>query len=131
MAHIHTLQSTALGAALAALAAVASLWIAGGSDAPTLGLSELQRTESVLMSCADATPVSAGLMWCADPDSPQCIPALPQPPRPELWDRVDAALPQVAGLPRTGYAWMTWPTPVLVDLPGRTPSQRLERPPRA
>jgi hypothetical protein len=129
MSHITTKRGTALGAALAALTALACVWVTDAADPPTVSLSELQRSESVLMSC-DA-PVSAGLMWCADPDSPQCIPALPQPPRPELWDRTDVTLPSVASLPRRDWVFMTWPEHVILDLPGRSPDQRLERPPRA
>jgi hypothetical protein len=133
MAHIHTIRSTALRAVIAALAALACVWGADAfSEGPTLSLSDLANHQSVLMSCESASPVGgAALLWCADPDSPQCIPALPQPPRPELWDRTDIALPTLPPLPRHGYVWMTWPEPVIVDMPGRAPNQRLERPPRA
>jgi hypothetical protein len=131
MAHIHTIRSTALGAALAALAALACVWAASSAEPPTLSLSDLVNHESVLMSCEGASPVGAALLWCADPDSPQCIPARPQPPRPELWDRSDVTLLALPALPRRGYVWMTWPEHEIVDMPGRTPSQRLERPPRA
>lgn len=126
-----TMRSTALGAALAALTALACLWVAAGTDPPTCSLAELATRQSVLMSCEDAGPVSVGLLWCADPSSPQCIPALPQAPRPELWDRPDIALPTVVAPARRGYVWMTWPEPEVLDMPGRTWSQRLERPPRA
>ncbi|MET0283179.1 MAG: hypothetical protein ABW352_01865 [Polyangiales bacterium] len=132
MAHIHSIRSTALRAAFAALAALACVWAVDAfSDGPTLSLADLANHQSVLMSCESASPVGAALMWCSDPDSPQCIPALPQPPRTELWDRSDFALPTLPPLPRQGYVWMTWPEHLVVDMPGRSPSQRLERPPRA
>jgi hypothetical protein len=131
MAPLHTIRSTVLGAAIAGLTALACVWVASSADAPALSLSDLANHQSVLMSCEDASPASSAPMWCADPDSPQCIPALPQPPRPELWDRVDFALATLPSPRAQGYVWMTWPEHAVLDMPGRSTDQRLERPPRA
>jgi hypothetical protein len=131
MAHSNTLRTHGTGAALVVLATLACLLFAEASDTPTCSLSELASRESVLMSCEDASPVSAELMWCSDPSSPQCLPAAPQVPNPELWDRPDIALPSLFAAPRLGYVWMTWPEADAPAFTGRAPAQRLERPPRA
>ncbi len=131
MAPFHTIRSTAFGAAIAALTALACVWAVGSDEQPLLSLADLANHQSVLMSCEGSPPIGAALLWCSDPDSPQCIPALPQPPRPELWDRSDITLPTLPSMPSRGYVWMTWPAHQVVDMPGRTPNQRLERPPRA
>lgn len=119
------------GAAMAALAALACLAFVASRDAPTLSLSELARTESIVMSCDDAPLPSAEPLWCADPNSPQCSPAAPDAPRIELSDRVDLWFPDAVALaPVRVVALNPWPASKTDDRVGRLAHARLERPPR-
>jgi hypothetical protein len=136
----NALRALGLGTALAVLTAFACLALSGwltldsfGSPTLTLaGLAKSSHAESVLMSCADDNAPSGGdaMLWCSDPSAPHCIPAAPEVPRPEVWDRPDSSL--VAGLtvPVASFVLLPWPRPELASLYARDNVSRLERPPR-
>lgn len=122
-----------LGTAMAVLAALLCLSFASLDDAATVSsLDALSRVESVPMSCADAPASSGGgLLWCADPSAPHCIPAAPDVPRIELWSSPELVLAPSLPMPRPTYVLMSWPAPHPRVLVSRLASTRLERPPRA
>jgi len=134
----NALRALGLGSALAVLTALACLAVASSLDAPTLtltGLSQRSHAESVLMSCADDSSSGSGesMLWCSDPSAPHCIPAAPEVPRPELWDRPDSSLSSSLDVPNVSFVLLraVWPRPELASLYARDNVSRLERPPRA
>jgi hypothetical protein len=95
-----------------------------------LSLAELERAETVLMSC-DRQPVGVSdHLWCEAPNSPLCLPALPASGHIELWDHPPCALlfnpPPEALIGQ----WVTWPRPEPATRPRSRAGARLERPPR-
>ena len=113
------------------LTAALCLAFAASHDPEPLSLTDLTRSESIVMSC-DESFSTAEPLWCADPSSPQCIPAAPDVPRIDLGDRVDLWLPPVvAGTAPRAYTIGSWPEPITTTLHGRTDRDRLDRPPRA
>jgi len=139
----HNLRAFLLGAArlsvVAALTALACLSWASRTDAKTLSLSrfhELTQSESVLMSCADALPLSSGaeVEWCADPSSPACRPVAPPSHRVDLGDAARFSLLSSLEVPAATFVWMCdveWPRPEASPLLFRSDRDRLDRPPRA
>jgi hypothetical protein len=134
----NALRALGLGSALAVLTALLCLAVAASFEPPTLTLAGLARSshaESVLMSCADdSSPAGSGsMLWCSDPSSPHCIPAAPEVPRPEVWDRPDSWLLSSFVVPGDTFVLLrtVWPRPELASLYARDSVSRLERPPRA
>lgn len=124
-------RAMGLGAALSALTALLCLAVMAARDGRTIGLEELASLNAPLMSCESSSASMEGLLWCSDPSSPHCIPAMPDPPRLELADRPDlttAALDEVAD---AVFVLVPWPTPTHVERRGLRIAHRLERPPRA
>ena len=116
---------------LVCLAIAVAWWVAARSAQPELSLRELARAGSVLMSCADDGGPVGEPLWCADPDSPHCIPALPTAPRADVWHDPIGVLPPLASLPclRVGDL-MAWPKPRTLSLASLKLPQRLDRPPK-
>ncbi|MFT3927396.1 MAG: hypothetical protein QM778_32985 [Myxococcales bacterium] len=125
-----------LGATLILTTVIACLGFAGVREGSTpLSLRDLERSQTTLMSCArDEGPLSgAELLWCADPSSPLCLPALPASGHIELGDTAPLALWSLA-LPmpeRLAWTLPSWQRPAPVDRPRSLDPTRLERPPRA
>jgi hypothetical protein len=131
----NTLRALGLGTALAVLTALVCLAVAASFESPTLtlaGLAKNAHAESVLMSCAEDSSPSGGdaLLWCSDPSSPHCIPAAPEVPRPEVWDRPDTSLLSSFDVPSASFVLLPWPRPETASLYARDNVSRLERPPR-
>jgi hypothetical protein len=98
----------------------------------TLSLRELASRGSVLMSCADESGPSDTLLWCADPDSPHCIPALPEAPSTDLAQHGPVAVLTplaAAARPNIGRL-MAWPEPLVAALAPIRLAQRLDRLPK-
>jgi hypothetical protein len=97
-----------------------------------LSLRELASQGAVLMSCADEGGASGALLWCADPDSPHCIPALPEAPSTELAQHGPLAVLQALSADvRAGVGRLVaWPEPRACALAPSLFAQRLERPPK-
>lgn len=115
--------SLALGAVCWALLASA--------EPKVLSLRELTGEGGVLMSCAEDAGPSSEPLWCADPDSPHCIPALPESPSTDAWHGPVAVLSQLAsGLYACVGEWLAWPEPCVASLVSLKLQQRLERPPK-
>lgn len=123
-----------VGAALTLTTLALCLAFASARDGASLSLRDLERSQAVLMSCAHDSPLSgAELLWCADPSSPMCLPALPASDRPDLGDAPQVFLAAV--LPSAGAAavWHWLPDygpPMTAATPRRRDRDRLERPPR-
>lgn len=103
-----------------------------GSGPHMLSLRELASQGSVLMSCADESGLGGTLLWCADPDSPHCIPALPEAPGTDLAQHGPVAVLTPLGAaahPSIGRL-MAWPEPRLAALAPIQIAQRLDRPPK-
>jgi hypothetical protein len=103
-----------------------------GSEPRMLSLRELASQGSVLMSCADESGPGDALLWCADPDSPHCIPALPDAPGTDLAQHGPLAVLTplaTAAHPSIGRL-MAWPEPRLLALAPTQLAQRLDRPPK-
>lgn len=120
-----------MGAAIAVFTVLACLGVMAERDPSPIGLDDLERLNAPLMSCDHASDPGGALLWCADPNSPQCIPALPVPPRPELGDRPDLDVFGMAQVAHATFVVLPWPRPELSTLRGRRVRQRIERPPRA
>jgi hypothetical protein len=103
-----------------------------GSEPRTLSLRELASQGSVLMSCADESGLSDTLLWCADPDSPHCIPALPEAPGTDLAQHGPLAIltPLAAAERPSVGRLIAWPEPNLAVLAPFQLTQRLDRPPK-
>lgn len=98
-----------------------------------LSLSELiSGTGHVLMSCADDDSAGGEPMWCSNPESPHCIPALPKPPAPEAVQGTVATLLStfIAPAPLDLGVLTVWPTPPVERTRSLQLSHPLERPPR-
>jgi hypothetical protein len=121
----------AAGIALALALGAVCLAFAGTRGGATLTLRQLTSQGGVLMSCAEENGLSTEPLWCADPASPHCIPALPEVPHAAAWHGPVAALWSLdLPAPARVATWITWPRPQVVQLVSRAASQRLERPPR-
>jgi hypothetical protein len=132
----NTLRALGLGTALAALTALVCLVVVAAFEPASLtlaGFTKSSRAESVLMSCAEDSAPSAGdaMLWCSDPSAPHCIPAAPEVPRPEVWDRPDTSLISNVRVPSASFVLLPWPRPEIASLYARDNVSRLERPPRA
>ncbi len=94
--------------------------------------SELGFRDDSLMSCADADMGSSGQepMWCADPSSPHCIPAVPSGPAPDLSDHSAPGALFVAAREGLYFVCLPWPEPTLATRKPQAHCQRLDRPPR-
>lgn len=125
-------RALTLGMALALLSALACLGFAALRDGRLLSPGELSRSRAPLMSCAAEPASSHGeLLWCADPSSPQCIPAAPEVPRVHLADRPELLPIASDVLAKRPYVLLPWPRAEQATLLARDVSGRLERPPRA
>jgi len=132
----NTLRALGLGTALAVLTALVCLAVAASFESPTLtlaGLAKSSHAESMLMSCAQDSAPSSGdaMLWCSDPSAPHCIPAAPEVPRPDVWDRPDTSLLSSLTVPTVSFVLLPWPRPDHASLYARDNVSRLERPPRA
>lgn len=132
----NTLRALGLGAALAALTALVCLAVVASLESPTLtlaGFAKSSHAESVLMSCAEDSASHSGndaMLWCSDPSAPHCIPAAPEVPRPEVWDRPDTSIVASLIVPAASFVLLPWPRPETASLYARDNVSRLERPPR-
>jgi hypothetical protein len=126
-------RALGMGAALTLVTLLTCLVWAELREPPSLSLEALtQGDELALMSCdRQADRGTSDLLWCADPDSPLCLPALPTSQHVELWDRAPVALVSSPVIPPQVGTWLTWPRPTPEQAPGSRESVRLERPPRA
>jgi hypothetical protein len=130
-AHRLLLYPIVAGLLCAACACVSFLALPG-SERRMLSLRELASQGSVLMSCADERGPGSALLWCADPDSPHCIPALPDAPGTDLAQHGPLAVLTplaTAARPSIGRL-MAWPEPRLLALTPTQLAQRLDRPPK-
>jgi hypothetical protein len=104
------------------------------TDARMLRLSELHTPQAEALSCADdsTAPSDEPVAWCADPSSPQCLPALPTHAAFDLHDVQPGSLVAVFPLPRARNLLPS--TPWRRSREERAPAlarrDRLERPPR-
>lgn len=114
-----------------ACALVAIRALADG-PARTLSLRELASQGSALMSCADERAPADTLLWCSDPDSPHCIPALPEAPKTDLAQHGPlAVLTPMEAAPRHSVGRLiAWPEPRIATLAPAQLPRRLERPPK-
>lgn len=120
------------GAALTLVTLFACLVYVELREAPGLSLAALSQVEPTLMSCDRSADFGAGdLLWCADPDSPLCLPALPPSAQVELWDRTPVTLASAEESPPRVGVLLNWPRPQPEARPPSRPCSRLERPPRA
>ena len=118
-------------AGLCGLACAAVCWRSLDAAPRALSLRELAGRAAVLMSCADELPRANEPLWCADPDSPHCIPALPEVPGTDVWHGPVAMLAPLAAQPRASVGvLLAWPVPGAAALRSLQLAQRLERPPR-
>jgi hypothetical protein len=119
-------------AGLCCLACAALCWASLDEEAPrVLSLRELAGSGAVLMSCAEDTGRADEPLWCADPDSPHCIPALPEAPARDVWHGPVAALTPLATHPRANVGvLLAWPAIRSASLVSLKLAQRLERPPK-
>lgn len=124
-------RAMGLGAALSALTALLCLAVMAARDGRTIGLEELASLNAPLMSCESTSGSMDGLLWCSDPSSPHCIPAVPEPPRLELSDRPDMTTVATETVAAATFVILPWPTPAVVERRGLRIAHRLERPPRA
>jgi hypothetical protein len=71
--------------------------------------------------------------WCADPSSPQCLPALPPHAAPDLHDVQPCSFAATFQLPRVPSLLPStpWRRPREERAPDARDRNRLERPPRA
>jgi hypothetical protein len=117
---------------LCAACAIVGLRALGGERQRELSLRELASQGSQLMSCADDSGPSDTLLWCADPDSPHCLPALPEAPGTDLAQHGPLAVltPVDSAARRRLGRLMAWPEPRIAALAPIRLSQRLERPPK-
>jgi hypothetical protein len=145
----------ALGLLVLVLAAACSqqAGLVGSADAPSLGLHDLTRLarqEVVLMSCADdaareplrstwlAEPSGESApspepLWCANPDSPHCLPGTPVPGHNDSWLGPISVFVAPHAIPPSGPAYCVapgWPAPLPAQLVSYARGHRLERPPR-
>lgn len=120
-----------LGAALAALTALLCLAVMAARDGRTISFDELASLNAPLMSCESSSSSPDGLLWCSDPSSPHCIPAVPDPPRLELADRPDMTMVPADAVTPATFVLLPWPAPTVAERRGLRIAQRLERPPRA
>ncbi len=121
-----------LAAGLTFLALGAVCWVLFASAEPkALSLRQLTSEGGVLMSCAEDAGPSSEPLWCADPDSPHCIPALPEVPSTDVWHGPVAALSQLAfsAHARVGEL-LTWPKTSVISLVSLKLQHRLDRPPK-
>lgn len=125
-----TRRAWALGAAIAVLTALLCLAAMASRDGGTISLGELSSLHAPLMSCEADGAGSDGLLWCSDPNSPHCIPAMPEPPRVELGDRPDFTLSSTVPVRPASYVILPWPALRRDSDRGRRDVHRLERPPR-
>jgi len=125
----HALLVLIAGAAVAFAALVAAEFVAPSSST-TLSLLDLDRAHETLMSCGEGEGTGGEPMWCADPSSPQCIPAAPQGPAPDLADHSAPAALLLGSAQRRGYLLVPWPKPRPDFVIARSDRTRLERPPR-
>lgn len=102
------------------------------SEPRLLSLRELTSQGSVLMSCANESGPSDTLLWCADPDSPHCIPALPDAPGTDLAQHGPLAIltPLAAAARPSAGQLIAWPEPRVATLAPIRLAQRLDRPPK-
>jgi hypothetical protein len=123
-----------LGAALIMGTLVVCLTYAGMRDGPALSLRELERSQTTLMSCdRDGGPLSgAELLWCAEGDSPLCLPALPASGHIELADAPPLAFFASTHAIAPTHSWdlPSWDRPRPSERPRSSDRARLERPPR-
>jgi hypothetical protein len=128
------LVALSLGAALTMVTLVACLAYAGMRDGPSLSLRDLERSQTILMSCAreDGPLSGAELLWCADASSPLCLPALPASGHIELSDATPIALwsHELEIASTLAWALPTWERPRPIERPRSEDRARLERPPR-
>ncbi len=127
------LIALSLGAAL--IMGTLVVCLAGMREASALSLRDLEYSQTTLMSCdRDDGPLGGGeLLWCADPSSPLCLPALPPSGHIELADAPPLAFfahgPAVA--PAASWSLPSWERPLPSERPRSCVRARLERPPRA
>jgi len=102
-----------------------------GSDTPTLDVLASD-AGSALMSCADEGGPSGEPMWCSNPASPHCSPALPKPTAPDAVQGPVATLVTSLVAPATIgiVVRRAWPTPRPEHTRSLQLRHRLERPPR-
>jgi hypothetical protein len=124
-----------MGAALTLATALLCLACTSLRESAGLKLSELERSQATLMSCArDTGPLSSSeLLWCADASSPLCLPALPASGHIELSDAPPCALRSPLAPTTLVFSWIErgWHRPLPLDTPSARHGGRLERPPRA
>lgn len=120
------------GITVVVLTALACLAYTALRDTPTLSLQRMA-SGSILMSCAESTPASAEPLWCSDPSSPHCLPAVPQAPRAELSDHPDLwVTASLEAAPTLAFRVLSsWPRSLAETPRGLSHVHRLERPPRA
>jgi hypothetical protein len=109
------------------------LLVAAGSDAETISLQQLAGGgSSLLMSCADDETPNGEPMWCANPDSPRCLPAVPKPSAPDVTQGPVATLlaALVPTQARAHGVLTAWPTARTQHMRSLQLQHRLERPPR-
>jgi hypothetical protein len=120
-----------IGAALAVLTALLCLAVMATRDGRTISLAELSSLNAPLMSCESTSSAVDGLLWCSDPNSPHCIPAVPDPPRLDISDRPDLCTLSAVELTPATFVLLPWPNVAPDQTRGRNDVHRLERPPRA
>lgn len=109
------------------------LLVTARAEVDPISLNELASGgSSLLMSCADDDP-GGEPMWCSNPDSPHCSPALPKPSAPDIAHGPVATLPSAPALVGAlDYGWLkAWPAPRAEQLCSLRLKQRLDRPPRS
>jgi len=129
------LIALSLGAALIMGTLVVCLTYAGMREPAALSLRDLEHNQTTLMSCdRDDGPLGgAELLWCADPSSPLCLPALPPSGHIELADAPPLALfaHHFVVAPAPSWSLPSWKRPQPGERPRSRDRARLERPPRA
>jgi hypothetical protein len=133
-----------MGGSVCVLAVGLSLFFAQMADARSLRLSDLHKPQADAL-CADPAWSESGeerrpgsgdepVAWCADPTSPQCLPALPPHASPDFHDVQPATFGGLVELPRNGdhaIAATPWQRPDAERVPSSRDADPLERPPRA
>ena len=115
------------------------LMLIARSEPRFLGLSELHKPQAEALSCADTSVAESRegrdepVAWCADPSSPQCLPALPPHASLDLHDVQPATFTATFQVPRARHLLprTPWRRPREERAPDSRERNRLERPPRA
>jgi hypothetical protein len=130
-----TVGPVGLAVASACVLAGLAISILAHTELHSLRLSELRKPQGDALACADTStaPTDEPVAWCADPSSPQCLPALPPHAAPDLHDVQPATFAALLQLPRARKLLpiTPWRRPREERAPRSREPDRLERPPRA